>query len=69
MKEAREEQFLCKLLGVSLQTRLKVKMILTFRKQPTTPIHQVPPQIPSVAKIIIALDQLDTVAFGQTQLI
>lgn len=42
---------------------------LTFREKATIAICQMTPQVPAVTEVIVALDQLDTVPFGQTQLI
>jgi hypothetical protein len=42
---------------------------LTFGEKTTVSIHQVPSQVPSVAKVIVPFDQLDTVSFRQAQFI
>lgn len=42
---------------------------LTFREQTRATVRHVPPQEPAVAEVIVALDQLNSVPLGQTQLI
>jgi len=45
------------------------KILPTFWEKTAIPIHQMPSQVPAIAKIIISLDQFDTVTFQQAQLV
>jgi hypothetical protein len=38
--------------------------LLTFRKQAGLPIQRMPSEKPSIAEVIVALNQLDAVAFA-----
>ena len=41
----------------------------TFWEKPRPSFLQVPPEIPSISEIVIALDQLDLLSLGQSQFI
>ena len=44
-------------------------MYRTFRKEPAVAALRVPSQKPAIAKVVVALDQLNTVSTCQTELV
>ena len=67
--EVHVEQSSC-ILPISVSTiRRWVILALTFRKETAIPIHQMSTQVPAISKIIVPLDQLNTVSSRQAQFI
>lgn len=61
-KEVLGVQYGCRLREISFGDLMKgVGKIITFREKAASAIHQMSPQIPSISKVIITLNQLHSV--------
>jgi hypothetical protein len=69
-KAAHEELSWCTLIIVSTEVQFTVNIPSpTFWEKTTGASSKVPSQIPAISKIIIALDQLNSIAFRQGQFV